>query len=376
MPLGQVDYQNMAVGPHAERSVVTFGVRLFSYGGTPVARMQRRASPRYGQDRGAVEVLCPDPQVVSGMLDELRDLALERSVVGGQIVTLSGSGYEASTEGMTFLERPALGRGDVILPGGTLDRIEAHVIGMAEHSDALRSAGQHLKRGVLLYGPPGTGKTHTVRYLLGATTGHTVVLLAGATLRFVGFAAQLARAMQPAIVVLEDCDLVAEDRGLHPGSKPLLFEVLDAMDGLAADADVTFLLTTNRVDALEHALSQRPGRVDLAVEVPLPDEAGRARLLRLYAPAGVFSDDAMDAAARATQGATASFSPELIRRAVLTAALAGQDCGDRHLEAAVAALMSEAESLSRRLLGTGAPDDTPHPGPAFVPYGPGAVLGP
>ncbi|MCB1253826.1 MAG: AAA family ATPase, partial [Austwickia sp.] len=89
-----------------------------------------------------------------------------------------------------------------------------------------------------------------MRYLLGATPRHTVVLLAGMSLRFVGFATQLARALQPAIVVLEDCDLVAEDRGMHPGAKPLLFEVLDAMDGLAADADVTFLLTTNRVEAL------------------------------------------------------------------------------------------------------------------------------
>ena len=40
-----------------------------------------------------------------------------------------------------------------------------------------------------------------------------------------------------------------------------------------------------RVEAMERALSQRPGRVDLAVEVPLPDEAGRLALLGLYAPA-------------------------------------------------------------------------------------------
>ena len=88
----------------------------------------------------------------------------------------------------------------------------------------------------------------------------------------VGAAAQIARAHQPAIVVIEDCDLIAEDRDHHFGSgaSPLLFTLLDAMDGLDQDADVVFLLTTNRAEALEKALAQRPGRVDLAVEIPLP----------------------------------------------------------------------------------------------------------
>ena len=56
----------------------------------------------------------------------------------------------------------------------------------------------------------------------------------------------MARALQPSIVVLEDCDLIAEDRSFGHGPQPLLFEVLDAMDGLDNDADVAFVLTTNR----------------------------------------------------------------------------------------------------------------------------------
>lgn len=44
---------------------------------------------------------------------------------------------------------------------------------------------------------------------------------------------------------------------------------------MADDADVAVVLTTNRPDLLEPALAARPGRVDLAVEVPLPDEECR-----------------------------------------------------------------------------------------------------
>ena len=43
------------------------------------------------------------------------------------------------------------------------------------------------------------------------------------------------------------------------------------MDGLGTKADVIFLLTTNRPEALEPALSARPGRIDQAIEFPLPD---------------------------------------------------------------------------------------------------------
>ena len=121
------------------------------------------------------------------------------------------------------------------------------------------TAGQHLKRGLLLYGPPGTGKTHTTWYLVGQMTGYTRLMLTGRALHAIGSAAEFARDLQPAVIVLEDVDLVAEDRSFGPGSSPVLFDLLDAMDGAAADADLLFVLTTNRADLLEPALA--PGRV-------------------------------------------------------------------------------------------------------------------
>ena len=85
-------------------------------------------------------------------------------------------------------------------------------------------------------------------------------------------------------MVLEDVDLVAEDRSFGPGSSPVLFDLLDAMDGAAADADLLFVLTTNRADLLEPALAARPGRVDVAIEIDLPDADARRRLLDALRP--------------------------------------------------------------------------------------------
>lgn len=352
VPVGQVDYLRLDTGPRPEdtRQVVTAGVRLFRHDGVPVAVRVMGRNPHVGREKAILEVLAPERDAAEALVARLREVMDERSVMRGQVITLASDPYGPGLAGATFIERPALTADDVVLPEGELDRIEHHVVGIGRHRDRLREHGQHLKRGILLYGPPGTGKTHTVRYLLSATPGTTAVLLSGGALQHIHAAAKIARAHQPAIVVLEDVDLVAEDRSLTMGPQPLLFEVLDALDGLDADADVAFLLTTNRIEDLEMALAQRPGRVDLAAQIPLPDLEGRRALLQLYG-GHLFEDAALSAAAERAEGTTASFAKELVRRAVLAAALEETAPGDRHLASALDELLSDSELLTRSLLG-------------------------
>ena len=173
---------------------------------------------------------------------------------------------------------------------------------------------------MLLYGPPGTGKTHTIRYLLGQLPEHTVIRIVSAVaLEYLEEACSVARVLQPSVVVIEDVDLIAEDRDLGSGASPLLFQLLNEMDGLGEDIDVAFLLTTNRADILEPALAQRPGRIDHAAELPIPDAAARRALIELYQgdlPLDLADPDAVIAR---TEGVTASFIKELLRRAALAA---------------------------------------------------------
>jgi hypothetical protein len=342
---------------------------LFRYRGRPVAVRLQTPTMQMGRPFGLLDVLAVDTDLARELVAEVRELMQEHSILRGQVVTFASDPYGQGLGGITFFERPVMTREDIVLPDGLLDRVGEHVLGIAQHRAVLAAHGQHLKRGILLFGPPGTGKTHTVRYLLSQSPGTTVVLLGGGSLQFIHEAAKVARAHQPAIVVLEDCDLIAEDRSFGPMAKPLLFEVLDALDGIDSDADVAFLLTTNRVEQLERALTQRPGRVDLAAEIPLPDEQGRRALIRLYAGA-LFSDGAVDAVATGSQGTTASFAKELVRRAVLLAAATGSDPGDEHLAAALDALQSDGEALTRSLLGTGSgPGPDPGSFPGFRPGG-------
>ncbi|MDJ0318516.1 AAA family ATPase [Arthrobacter antibioticus] len=351
-PLSQPDYTNVAVGPVEQRQVVAMGLWLFNYAGSPVAVLQRAANPQFGRQFASLEVLALHPSTAAALLAGVRTGMEKRSVFKGQVISLVGSDYGSSIAGVTFNVRPDLSSAEVILPDGVLNRVEEHTLGIGRAAAALNVHSQHLKRGLLLYGPPGTGKTHTVRYLLSRSEGVTAVLLSGGSLARITEATTMARALAPSIVVLEDCDLIAEDRSFGHGPQPLLFEVLDAMDGLDSDCDVAFVLTTNRVDMLERALVQRPGRVDLAVEIPLPSEHEREALLQLYAHGIGFSPGSLLAAAAQSAGTTASFAKELIRRAVVAASLAGEDPADSHLRQAVAQLMADDQALTRNLLGS------------------------
>ncbi|RPF28311.1 AAA family ATPase [Georgenia muralis] len=367
-PLGPVDYTTVPVGPDEERATVSYGVHLFRHDGVPVALLQRGGRPQFGSPP-QLEVLAAEGGVGAVVLTEIREAMNAHSVLRGQAVTFTASSYEPGAGGVTFVRRPAVPAGEVVLPEGLLARVERHVLGIGRHRAELVAAGQHLKRGVLLYGPPGTGKTHTVRHLVGAAQDSTVILLSGLSLQFVTQAADTARALQPAIVVLEDCDLVAEERS-HRSSSPLLFEVLDALDGLAADSDVVFLLTTNRADVLEPALAQRPGRVDLAVEIPLPDARARRALLDLYAADLAFTPDVLDDVAAGAEGTTASFTKELVRRAVLRAVERAGEVGDDDLRASLEEMMTDGGALTRVLLGGAGPVESHGPIPAD---GPGLV---
>lgn len=352
---GPVDYVVRATGPRSTRRVVAFGVWLLHHEGHPIAVLQRTATPHTGRTGAALEVMAEDPDAVSDFLDSVRELMITRSVLRGQVLSFAATEFGADA-GATLLDRPDVAASDIVLAPGVLDSIVGHVVGIGEHRDALLASGRHLKRGVLLYGPPGTGKTLTVRHLLSRTAGTTAVLLTGASIRFISAAAEIARTFSPSLVVLEDIDLVAMER--HSSPQPLLFEVLDALDGLNGDADVAFVMTTNRVEVLERALADRPGRVDLAVELPRPGAAERRMLFERYATGLPFSRESLHTAADRAADTTGSFAKELMRDAVLRAAVEDRPPVDADLAGALDALLNSRNALTRRLLG--ARSDAPH----------------
>ena len=355
-----IEYVNVAVDVDRSLPCAQLALYLLRVDGAPIVVFLLLGEQQMGGGLG-VEVLAPDRRQAEDFLGRLRALMLERNVYRGKLLGFSFSEYGGS--GMTFQRLPTIARDDLILPQRDLEAIERHTVGVAERAGALRAAGRHLKRGLLLYGPPGTGKTLSVMYLCARMRGRTTLLLSGPGAGALGQAVALARALQPAMVVLEDVDLVARERTMSAGgANPLLFALLNEMDGLAEDADVIFVLTTNRVELLEPALAARPGRIDQAVEIGLPAEESRSRLLRLYLRGVEHEVPALEGLVERTVGVSAAFIKELVRRATLLAADEAPSpllVTTEHLDAALDDLLEHSAPILRSMLGAARDGERP-----------------
>jgi len=234
----------------------------------------------------------------------------------GKILSLDReSGYRGESMGLKVHRLATVQREDMILPEPTLKLLDRNVLSFVGQRAQLRQLGQSCRKGILLYGPPGTGKTHTIRYLASNLPGHTTIIMTAAQIGILSQYMDLARLLQPSMVVIEDVDLIASDRNeMGPCEEALLNDLLNQMDGLKEEADILFVLTTNRPETLESALAGRPGRIDQAIEVPLPDELSRRKLVQLYGGALPLGEAVVAEAAQRTNGVSAAFIKEMMRR--------------------------------------------------------------
>ncbi|TMG47433.1 MAG: 26S protease regulatory subunit [Chloroflexi bacterium] len=374
---GPVDWVNFHLDGDRVLPVVQFGLYLMKADGVPLVAFVSGPNENMGptRARARVEVMAAERANAQRFLADITKLMGERNVYRGKIVSLGPQQFGFGPQTIiTFHRLPAVARDDVILPSGILERIDRHAIAFSEHAERLIAAGRPIKRGLLLYGSPGTGKTLTVMYLAGRMKGRTVLLTTGRGLGFIGAVAQMARVLAPSMVVVEDVDLIAQERGM-PGmqTQPMLFELLNEMDGLRDDVDVLFVLTTNRPDILEPALAARPGRVDLAVPLPLPDADARRRLFALYGRGLRLEVADLDRFIARTEGASPAYIKELLRNATVFGAIDGDGAGavrvtDKHLDQAMDEL-SEGGRLAERIAGFARPGEEGPPAGAMGPSG-------
>jgi cell division protease FtsH len=256
-------------------------------------------------------------EVARHIFRHLETAVLNARCYRGKILSLeSDSSYYGHASGVKVHRLSKLERDQVILPGSTLKLLDRNVIDFVKKRGGLSRLRMATKKGLLFYGPPGTGKTHTIRYLAGSLEGHTTLLISSEQVALLGEYMILARLLQPSIVVIEDVDLIARERTRmrSPGSELLLNKLLNEMDGLKEDCDILFILTTNRPEELEAALASRPGRIDQAIEFPLPDPEGRAKLVRLYSRGITVPEEVVQDIVARTHNVSASFIKELMRR--------------------------------------------------------------
>jgi len=351
--VSEPEHVTIPLGEGEGVACVQSGLWLVADAGERLALMLRSSDGPMGEQI-ALQAMARDRERAEVVVAELWQLMAEHNVYRGRVVELKTKRDRGETP-LTVRSLPKIAREQIVLPPGLLETIERTTFGVARHAERLRASGRHMRHGLLLHGPPGVGKTLTAMYLATQMPDRTVVLLTGRGLGTITSSVELAVALAPAIVILEDVDLVAMERTEEP-MNALLFELLNAMDGLDADHDVLFVLTTNAPERLEPALASRPGRVDQAVELPLPDAEGRRRLLALYGEGLQLELDGSDALISELDGMSPAFIRELLRRSALVAAEGSEGplrVTEGHLREAYAELRSNTNVLTRTLLGGG-----------------------
>ena len=275
----------------------------------------------YGFEAGtrieiAVPVGAAGAQFVQRCFSELENAVSEARSYRGKILSLDRDNeYRGRSRGITVHKLPTVERGDVILPEAALKLLDRNVLNFVGNRAQLRLLGQSTRKGILLYGPPGTGKTHTIRYLASNLPGHTTLIITAAQVTLL---AQYMSFCPPAAA--RD----GRDRGRrshctqsrrHGAMRGIDAQRPSQRDGwIEGERRYPVRPHHQPAGAARGRPASRPGRIDQAIEVPLPDDIGRAKLVELYGRGLPLGDAVVDEAARRTKGVSAAFIKEMMRR--------------------------------------------------------------
>ncbi|RQM05400.1 hypothetical protein DH86_00001951 [Scytalidium sp. 3C] len=161
---------------------------------------------------------------------------------------------------------------------------------------------QHVK-GILLYGPPGTGKTLIARQIGKMLNSREPKVINGPEVlnKYVGQSEENIRKLFADaekeykekgdesglhIIIFDELDAVCKQRGSGASggtgvSDSVVNQLLSKLDGVDQLNNILLIGMTNRMDMIDDALL-RPGRLEVHMEISLPDEHGRAQILKIH----------------------------------------------------------------------------------------------
>jgi transitional endoplasmic reticulum ATPase len=190
-------------------------------------------------------------------------------------------------------------------------------------------------KGMLLCGPPGCGKTLLAKAVANETQVNFISVkgpellskYVGESERGVREVFRKAKQAAPCILFFDEIDALVPTRGSGTSdshvTERVISQFLTELDGVEELGDVLVLGATNRLDMLDPALL-RPGRFDLLLEIPLPDEEGRKAIFTVGLRgkplvADVCADRHIEELAASTEGFTGADIQAVVKRAALEA---------------------------------------------------------
>jgi vesicle-fusing ATPase len=170
-------------------------------------------------------------------------------------------------------------------------------------SEMIQGLGVKHVKGMLLHGPPGTGKTLIARQIGKMLNAREPKIVNGPEIlnKFVGQSEENIRLLfaeaeleyeekgedsQLHIIIFDELDAICKARG--SGSTggtgvgdSVVNQLLSKLDGVNQINNILVIGMTNRPDLIDEALL-RSGRLEVHVEIGLPDEKGRIQILNIH----------------------------------------------------------------------------------------------
>ncbi|KAG6828494.1 hypothetical protein H0H92_007810 [Tricholoma furcatifolium] len=160
---------------------------------------------------------------------------------------------------------------------------------------------EHVK-GILLHGPPGTGKTLIARQIGKMLNAREPKIVNGPEVlsKYVGASEENIRKLFSDaekeykekgdesglhIIIFDELDAIFKQRGSTNNGTgvgdTVVNQLLSKMDGVDQLNNILIIGMTNRKDMIDEALL-RPGRLEVHMEISLPDEKGRYQILNIH----------------------------------------------------------------------------------------------
>lgn len=197
-----------------------------------------------------------------------------------------------STTREVFVEVPNISWGDIGGLENVKNELKKAVEWPLKYASLFNYTHTKPPKGILLYGSPGTGKTMIAKAVASESNANFISVKGPELLsKWVGESEwglreifKKARQAAPCVIFFDEIDAIAPRRGKGGDTQVterMVSQMLTEMDGVEDLKGVTVLAATNRLDMIDPALL-RPGRFDLLIEVPLPDEHELLEILKVH----------------------------------------------------------------------------------------------
>ena len=234
---------------------------------------------------------------------------------------------------------------------GGLDNVKTALIEAVEwpirYAQLFKQARIKPSKGILLAGPPGTGKTLVAKALANETEVNFISIkgpelmskYVGESERGVREVFKKAKQASPCILFFDEIDSLVPSRGASGGdsqtTERVISQFLAELDGLEELEGVVVVAATNRKDLIDTAIL-RPGRFDLIIDFPVPDEAGREEIFKVHTARKPLAKDVdLKSLAQESEGLVGSDIEAIVREASMMAIREYLEAGSKAKEVTI-----------------------------------------